>query len=373
VPGPNDTAGVTDDEIVIGIHGPVTGVAPIPLTSLEDSNDIYWRYLALTDPEALNGRKVRVVFRDDEFRSDRAVQVCQEMVESEGVFLLVGTGGADQITACAAYADRAGVPYISTGVNEADLADLSTYFAVSLTYNEQNPLIVARIQELGFVRIGVVVVDVPSFADAHDGFVQAAEEAGLEIAVEMRMAASSEADWVVAAQQLQASGVEAVFVLSTPTAFLGLANGSRSEGYDPVFFGPGVTNGLNLVTMFGCPAVGNAQFFSPFPQLDVIDELDPDFRAAYAQLDAEADDIGLGLWSVNKVIAQMLEATGPELGRAAFMDTIERGDLFDTGVFGPVSFSPNDHFGGSAAHLLKSDCAMNQYLTEQEFVKVSAS
>ena len=33
-PGPDDTAGITDDEIVIGIHAPVTGASPIPQTTL---------------------------------------------------------------------------------------------------------------------------------------------------------------------------------------------------------------------------------------------------------------------------------------------------------------------------------------------------
>jgi ABC-type branched-subunit amino acid transport system substrate-binding protein len=377
-PGPNDTSGVTDDEIVIGIHAPVTGASPIPQTSFDVGKDIYWKFLAATAPDALSGRTVRVVFRDDQFNPNQAVQVCREMVEAEGAFLLIGGGGADQITACAAYADEAGVPYLSAGVNEEGLADLSSYFAVSLTYNQQNPLIVARIQELGFTKVGVVVTDTPSFADAHDGFIAAAEEAGLEIVTDDQISkTASEAETLAEAQKLKSAGAEAVFLLSSPTVFLGMANGARSQTYEPLFIGPGVTSGLNAVTTFGCPAVSAAEFFSPFPQLDVIDELDPDFRAAYAQVGegAEADDVGLGLWSVNKVVAQMLEATGPELGRAAFMDTIEQGDAFDTGVYGPVTFSPDDHFGGSAAHLLKADCSAQpfHYVTEQRFVEAGAS
>jgi branched-chain amino acid transport system substrate-binding protein len=375
-PGPNDTSGVTDDEIVIGIHAPVTGASPIPQTSFDVGKDIYWNFLAATAPEALNGRTVRVVFRDDEFNPNRAVQVCREMVEAEGAFLLLGGGGADQITACAGYAEEAGVPYLSAGVNEEGLAGVSTYFAVSLTYKQQNPLIVARIQELGFTKVGVAVTDTPSFTDAHEDFVAVAEEAGLEIVSDDEISkTASEAETLALAQKLRGAGAEVVFLLSSPTVFLGLANGARSQTYEPVFIGPGVTSGLNAVTTFGCPAVGSGQFFSPFPQLDVIDELDPDFNAAYAQVGegATADDVGLGLWSLNKITAQMIEATGPELGRAAFMDTIEGGDLFDTGVYGPVSFTPDDHFGGSAAHLLKADCAQTRYLTEQRFVEAGAS
>ena len=58
------------------------------------------------------------MFRDDEFNPNRAVSVCREMVEQEGAFMLVGGGGADQITACAQYAAENGIPYVSAGVNE---------------------------------------------------------------------------------------------------------------------------------------------------------------------------------------------------------------------------------------------------------------
>ena len=49
----------------------------------------------------------------------------------------------------------------------------------------------------------------------------------------------------------------------------------------------------------------------------MIDQLDADFKTAYQQFapaDATANDIGLQLWSLNKALALMLEATGPSSG-----------------------------------------------------------
>ena len=119
--GPNDTSGITDDEIVIGIHAPVTGASPIPQTTSTPARTSTGSSSPRAIPKALGGRKVRVVFRDDEFNPSRAVQVCREMVEKEKAFVLVGGGGADQITACAKYANQIGVPYFSAGVNEDGL------------------------------------------------------------------------------------------------------------------------------------------------------------------------------------------------------------------------------------------------------------
>jgi len=371
-PGDNDTAGVSDDEIVIGVHAPVTGASPLPQRTFDIGKDIYWQFLAANEPDALGGRRVRVVFRDDEFNPNRAVQVCREMVEEQGAFVLVGGGGADQITACAEYAAEAGVPYFSAGVNEEGLADLETYYALSLTYAQQAPLIVDYMKEEGFEKIGVVVADTPSFKDAHDAFVDAAEGADLDIVTDDFInKTATEAEALAEIQKLKDGDAEAVFILTSPLVYIGIANAARSQDYDPVFVGPGITSGLNQVMTFGCPAVGKGHFFSPFPELDVIEELDPDYLAAYQQFGSgePADDIGLALWGLNKNLRLMFEATGDELGRAALMNTIEGGDTFDTNVYPPVKYSADEHFGGTAAHLLGADCDAEMYTTEEQLVE----
>jgi ABC-type branched-subunit amino acid transport system substrate-binding protein len=335
--------------------------------------DVYWKFLAESQPEALGGRRVRVVFRDDGFNPNRAVQVCREMVEQEKAFVLVGGGGADQITACAKYADEAGVPYFSAGVNEGDLTDLSTYFALSLTYAQQVPLLLRLIDELEVKKVGVVINDTPSFADAHDVFVEAAKDADLDVVVDDSInKVSNEAEALAVIGELKQAGAEVVFLLVSPLVYLSVASAARNQSYDPVFIGPGITSGLNTVTSFGCPAVGNGQFFSPFPELDVINELDPDYFPAYQQFapSQEPDDIGIALWGLNKNLALMFEATGDDLGRAALMDTIESGDTFETNVYPPVSYGPESHFGGTGAHLLEADCAERKYITKQQFVEL---
>jgi ABC-type branched-subunit amino acid transport system substrate-binding protein len=373
--GPNDTSGVSDNEIVIGIHAPVTGASPIPQTSFDTGKDIYWKFLADSDPEALGGRKVRVVFRDDEFNPSRAVQVCREMVEEEKAFVLVGGGGADQITACAKYADGIGVPYFSAGVNEDGLRGLSSYFAVSLTYGQQVPLIIRQLQQLKVKKVGAVVTDTPSFQDAHQTFVRAAKKAGLDVVVDDSInKTASEAEAIAEIRKLQRAGAEAVFLLSSPLVYLGLASQARNQDYQPKFIGPGITSGLNAVTNFGCPAVGNGEFFSPFPGMDVIDRLDPDYLPAYRKFGGgkEADDIGIALWGLDKTIAKMFEATGKDLGRAKLLDTIENEKAgFASDVYPRVRYTPERHFGGTGAHLLKADCAAKQYKTAEQFVELN--
>ena len=372
-PGGNDAAGVTDTEIVIGIHAPVTGASPIPQTSFDVGKDIYWKFLAESAPDELFGRKVRVVFRDDTFNPQTAVQVCRQMVEDEGAFLLVGGGGADQITACAQYAAENGIPYLSAGVNEDGLADLETYFATTLTYAQQAPLLMRVLQEKSITDIGLVVADTPSFNDALAAIKSAAGEAGINIVYETRInKTAAEPEQLSVIQALKDRGPAAVVLLTSPVVFIGLANQGLNQGFTPVWLGPGVTSGLNAVTNFGCPAVETGEFLSPTPNLDVINQLDPNFETAYAQFagGAPADDIGLQLWSLNKALALMLEATGPDLGRAAFMNTLVTAPGFDNGIYSPVQFTVDDHFGGTGADLLDANCTTKTFDTAQQFLSV---
>ncbi len=362
--GPNDKNGVTDKEIVIGIHAPVTGAAPFPQSTFDEGKDVYWKAKG-----PINGRTVRVEFFDDQFNPSRAVQVCREMVESKKVFLLIGGGGADQITACAKYANQVGVPYLSAGVNETGLETLKTYFALSLTYSQQSPILAQLVKnKLGKTKVGILVADTPSFADAQASFTKAATDAGLTITYNKQINKSaSQSDTLAAAQQLQASGAEAVYVLTAPTVFLQLAQQASSQGYNPQYVGPGITSGLNTVATVGCPGIGEARFLSPFPGLD--DGAAGEYQAAYQKQNGKAgDDIGFALWGVNAILGEMLNAAGQDLGRAKFISTLQSGKAFSGGVYPEAKYAPGKPFGGSAMHLLKADCGGRKYVTEAKNV-----
>lgn len=127
------------------------------------------------------------------------------------------------------------------------------------------------------------------------------------------------------------------------------------------FVGPGLTNGLNIVTQVGCPNVDGALFYSPFPGMDVMRQ-DKAFVEAYQEKNnAQPDDIGAAIYGVEKVVGAMLEATGRNLSRESFMGTIARVKRFDTGVYPPTSFT--SRYGGTAMNLLQADCGRSEYVT----------
>jgi branched-chain amino acid transport system substrate-binding protein len=363
-----DRTGVTDAVIKIGIHAPVTGAAPFPQTSFSRGAGVYWQWLAQRG--GVFGRKVEVVFEDDQFNPATAKRVCEKMVTQDKVFLLIGGGGADQITACAQYAQSAGVPYLAAGVNEKGFVGLSHAYAVSMTYAQQSPLLAQLVKtRFGGKKLAIVVADTPSFDDAASSMGKAARDAGITIVHEGRIPKdASQTEALAIANTLRTKGAEVVYLLSSPETFLNIAAAATGQAYNPQYVGPGVSSGLNLVAQIGCPAIGEARFLSPFPQLDVIDRLDGDFRPAYrAATGQEPDDIGIALWGIGKSLNQVFLAAGKDLTRQSFEAALQSGRTFQTNVFPPARFTASEHRGASQAHLLKADCGGRRFVTEAPF------
>jgi branched-chain amino acid transport system substrate-binding protein len=368
--GAADRTGVNDTTIRIGIHAPVTGAAPFPQHSFEQSNDLYWKFLA--ERGGVAGRKVEVVFRDDKYNPSSAVQACREMVEEQKVFAIIGFAGADQITACARYADSVNVPYFSGGVNEEGLAGLNRYFAISQTYDQQSTTLVKLMKnKIQKTKVAIVVIASPSLNNTVRSITSAVVKAGgLQIVRSSRIGKyASDAELLSEAQQLRNSGAEIVYIIAAPIPFIKLATNAQAQGYHPSWVGPGTTNGLAVVAQAGCPAIDGAKFLSPFPQLDAIDELDPDYKAAFRHyVGPNPDDVGILMWGMNKSLHQMLEATGRDLSRQSFLKAVTSGKVFHSNVYPDVSYDSTVRFGAKTAHLLEADCATRSWKTTGRFV-----
>lgn len=364
-PSGGDAAGVTDDVIKIGAHAPLTGAAPVPSDSALKGNQLYWRWLEQIGRD-VNGRRVEAVLRDDQYNPSTAVAVCKEMVEKDKVFMLYGFAGADQIQACARYAASVGVPYVSVGVTEAGVNTYANYFAVSLSYAEQAPLLADLLtSRLGARREknGMLRFDTPSFQDGHDAFLAAMDDKGAALAYDRavsKQASSLEARSVV--QEMRTAGLDNVYVLTSPFWFLQVLQEARAQGFTPQWVGVGITKALDTVASVGCRngTLSGAKFFSPFPAWADIDRFDPDFKRAVREVFPEednGDDIMVIPWGIAKILEPLLDAPGRNLTRERLIYFAQQVRNLKTGVFPAVSFTPNDHFGGTQVHLNEAHCS----------------
>ncbi len=149
--GPGDDGTTTGIDfknkvVKIALHGPLTG-AGVPQESFRTGTPKYWKNHKLA-----NGFSVDAVAIDDKYNAPDALRACNAAAKE--YFLIVGGAGTDQIQACAQsqVLRRGNVPYLSAGVTEAGLGALPNYFATSLTYKQQGPLVIKMAKDNKLLR-----------------------------------------------------------------------------------------------------------------------------------------------------------------------------------------------------------------------------
>ena len=365
--GGGNATGVSGDVIKIGAHAPLTGAAPVPSDSAQKGTDLYWKWIE-KQGQRIHGRRVEAVLKNDNYNPSQAVAVCKEMVERDKVFYLSGVAGTDQIQACARYAASVGVPYLSAGVTEIGLDGLPNYFATSMTYADQGPLLVDfMISKLGAKgeKNGMLRFDTPNFEDAHNAFISAARAKGMKIHYDRavcKCATSTEAATVV--QEMNAAGIKNVYVLVSPVWWLQVLQAAKGQRYEPQWTGVGITKTFDTVAQVGCRngTIDRAKFFSPFPAWVDAAKYDADFYKAVAahypeENNGKGDDFMLLGWAASKVGAELFQRAGKNLTREGFIYSTERAKNVKTGTFPTLNFSPSDHFGANTVTVAEARCS----------------
>ena len=361
--GSNRT-GAPKDKLVIAIHAPVTGAAPLPATSFDKARDLYWRWVIETKGEKVLGRsKVEVLFKDDRYQPNTAVQACRELASQ--AFVLVGGGGTDQIQACGRFANQARVPYFSAGVTENGLRGLDWYFASSMSYKQQGGLLAKYVSKnLAGKKVAAIITDTPNFDDATAGWEAGVKATGLSYYKTLRHPKGDTSWYNTYANELKEAGVEVVYINSSPVDYIRFAQQAGQQGFNPQYVGVGVTMGLNAVLGSGCPSVDRGIFFSPFPGEDWAQQNLKAFFETAAKFDAPADDIGLALWGNAAVFHELLKRYeakfGADLTREGFRAVAAEAQKVESGIFPVLNFTPQDHFGANQVHVLQAACAENK-------------
>ena len=370
-PQGGNSTGVTKDTITIGFHAPLTGAAPVPSDSVSKGKDLYFRYHG----KVVSGRTVKVILKDDHYNPSTAVAVCKEMVEKYKVFLLSGAAGTDQIAACAKYAESVGVPYISAGVTEAGLTGLRTYFATSMTYPDQGPMLARYMASTMGARgeqNGILWFNTASFQDAHSAWLSGMSSVGAPVVYDGAYdKGSGDQQAIQAVQQMKAKGVDNVYVLTSPAWFLRVLIAAKNQGYSPQWTGVGITMTFDTVAGVGCRSgtIDGAKFFSPFPAWSDSKRYDPNFAKAVQKFHPEengGDDFMWLSWAFSKVGDQLMSLPGRELTRERFIWFAERSTI-RPGYFPTLSFSPSDRFGANTVVVNQARCSDNKWHTIADY------
>lgn len=218
-PTGGDATGVTDSEIHVGIHAPVT-FSGVPLNLAEDTiTGIHTYTDYLNNHGGINGRKIVLDIQDDRYDQEGARNSAQTLINDHKNFMVSGTLGIDQIATVAAEAAKRGVPYIAAGGSETSpIPGMYELSASYTTHAEKLAELMAKDDKLSKLKkIGVIAVDSQFVKPVVEEFRKAVEARGFKIVtVVYNQKPAQNPDYNGYILQLRQAGTEVVVPLTDP-------------------------------------------------------------------------------------------------------------------------------------------------------------
>lgn len=240
----SETEGVTNQQITLCTHVPVTGAAPLARNP-DRFGQFYFNYVN-AELGGIHGRKVRFLAFDDAYNPTGA-RTAFEKCRREGAFIYLGAAGTDQIVSVAKRAEEEKVPYLHGPTSDKDLAGFKYDIHWAPTYEAQHRYL-ARYLVDRFGKTAVyAMVRVASvyFEAGHDAFVDELGKLGVTLAVD-REVQKDENSFADVITEMRTHNVTVVNNFTTPLIWTKMIP-QAGQTFRPTWTAVSPVAGYNLV------------------------------------------------------------------------------------------------------------------------------
>jgi ABC-type branched-subunit amino acid transport system substrate-binding protein len=334
--------GVTKSSITIGVLYAQTGAYAAVSQHILSATQA-----AFDDLGPIYGRRVVVKGYDDGTSDAATIQASEKSAQSQ-VFALTSIVSESNVV-LAPLANRDHVPVVVGNIDEKVAEPLRYAFAVSPYWAKQAEILPGFIKDVlkaGSEKIGVVYETTSTATDAKNIFKQRAAASGLNVVFEQPIA-QNQSTCINEVSNLQAHGAQVVFMMNGPLGAICMMRDARAVGYHPTWTGLGTSWNFSVVAQ---ASGGSCQDIRTLGSSTTLDTTAGRHYAAVMQArgdrSAASDDIALIGWDLARTIAKGLQATGPQLGRDAFVRAMEsKVNGYDSGYLPPPVFGPGIRTG----------------------------
>ena len=339
--------GVTDTEILIGSHLPLSGLAAAWGVDLKAGMEAYFKYV--NDQGGVNGRKIKLIVYDDQYTGPVAAEVTRKLVEQDKVFAIMGGLGTAAHSAVVKYLETNGVPdmFIITGDSKWTDPVVKSRFGFLIPYPIEGKILGKYIADnFAGKKLGIIAQNDEFGKEGEQGLRDGVKDANMEIVVETYE--ETQNDLIAQVQRLKNENVDVIAAYAMPVQVASVIKGAHeSLSWDV----PIVITGVDAVEIVGALAgLDNIEgtisvvFSHQAFEKDVPGIAQHwDIMAKYAP-GVTPTNLTLTGANVAELMTKVLEETGPDLTRERLLDAAE--SLCEWMGFTslvPVNMSPTDH------------------------------
>jgi branched-chain amino acid transport system substrate-binding protein len=262
------TQGVSKDEVVLGMHADLSGVAAT--FSVGVVNSFRLKIDEVNEAGGINGRKVRLVVEDTNYQIPKAVQAANKLINRDHVFAMIGNLGTPQNNAVLPAQLKAHVPNvfpISWAESMSQPFD-PLKFAIYAPYSDQiRSGVRYMVKQKGKKTICAMHQDTDFGIEVFNGAKKELDELGLKFA-EVTMHKPADQDFTAQLTKLRAANCDLIVMGTIVRDTLIPYSTTRKMGWDVDMIGTSASYDLAISGVQGDIAEGyySAGFFdAPYP------------------------------------------------------------------------------------------------------------
>jgi ABC-type branched-subunit amino acid transport system substrate-binding protein len=337
--------------ILVGMHLPETGAAPLPMGWQQDVTTVQ----SWLDANPVNGRKVTFDVQDDGYDPSTGQAACTKILDANPVVAL-GWSMPEVELDCGQLFAAHGIAYLARGASPNIVTSCSKpicYFA-SPSDDLQGRLGADYVMsDLGGAgkKIGMVWEnDQPASPQA---FAAEIKTKGGNLVVN-QSSVPRQSDFSSTIVKLQQAGCQLVFLSMAPVDAITMSTQAQNAGFHPTWFGLGTYWNYNMTLQSAGMAMDGAVTFSPWVSIDSA------AAGQWKQVDAQyspgaaPDDIGLIIFGLGSLLQAALQAAGPHVSEASLVSALNSLQ-FSAPFWGPIAYSATNHFGPTSVAVFKGD------------------
>ncbi|QDW37253.1 ABC transporter substrate-binding protein [Bradyrhizobium sp. KBS0727] len=346
------TQGVTKDEVVLGMHADLSGVAAS--FSVGVVNAIRMRIDEVNETGGINGRKLRLVVEDTGYQVPKAVQAANKLINRDGVFAMIGNLGTPQNNAVLPEQLKAGVPNIFP-ISWADSMSKPFHplkFAIYAPYSDQIRVAVKyMVEKKGKKTVCAMHQDTDFGSEVFNGAKAELDAMGMKFA-EVTTHKPTDQDFTAQLTKLRAANCDLIAMGTIVRDTVIPYSAARKMGWDVDMIGTSASYDLAISGVQGGTTEGyyTAGFFdAPYPEsarpaaaawitrYKSRYNIDPTIQAALGQV-------------IIDLTVKAIENAGPDLTTQKLVEGMEKIRNYQD-IFGgpPQGFSTTEHVSSHEA------------------------
>lgn len=336
--------GITDTEIVLGMSNAQTGPASGLGKGMLTGADAFFK--ELNEKGGVNGRKIKLVVKDDGYEPEKAIDSTLSLIEDEKVFALFGYVGTPTANAVIPLVKDAKIPLVGLFTGAMTLRNPVTKEIINVraSYDDETEVLVDRfIKDTGAKKFAVLYQNDGFGLAVLSGTEKALKKRGMEIAGKGSFQRNTVAinEGFTAVREAKPDAVVLVGPYTPIAAIVKLAKQEKLPAKLATVSFVGTDNLVSAVGIDGDGVVISQVV--PFPEDTAIPVVKECFDAVKKHYpDQKLGFINLEGCITAKVMAFALDKAGKDLTREGLIKTLENIKGLDIGGVS-INIGPDDH------------------------------